>query len=105
NLYPPLLPSLDLYNTGNNRDLLSFPTRRSSDLYLATCLRFRGRVRCEIALAAGQWRLLRFIDGKLESAQYLETDGTRITRIHAQRNPDKLAQLAQTLGCELSALA
>ncbi|CDM23923.1 hypothetical protein BN940_07281 [Castellaniella defragrans 65Phen] len=79
--------------------------QRIAQLYLATCLRFRGRVRCEIALAAGQWRLLRFIDDKLESAQYLETDGARITRIHAQRNPDKLARLARLLGCELSVQA
>ena len=49
-----------------------------------------------------QWLLLRFIDDKLESVQYLETDGARITRIHAQRNPDKLARLAQVLGRELS---
>ena len=76
--------------------------QRIAQLYLATCLRFRGRVRCEIALADGQWRLLRFIDDKLESAQYLETDGARITRIHAQRNPDKLARLARVLGRELS---
>ncbi|WP_368641455.1 RNA polymerase sigma-70 factor [Castellaniella ginsengisoli] len=76
--------------------------QRIAQLYLATCLRYRGQVRCEVALAGGQWRLLRFIDGKLESAQYLETDGTRITRIHAQRNPEKLAGLARALGCELS---
>ncbi|MGB3426332.1 MAG: RNA polymerase sigma-70 factor [Castellaniella sp.] len=76
--------------------------QRIAQLYLATCLRFRDRVRCEIALVGRQWRLLRFIDDKLESAQYLETDGARITRIHAQRNPDKLARLAQALGRDLS---
>lgn len=76
--------------------------QRIAQLYLATCLRFRDRVRCEVAFVGGQWRLVRFIDDKLESAQYLETDGARITRIHAQRNPDKLARLAQALGRELS---
>ncbi|MBB2484532.1 RNA polymerase sigma-70 factor [Mitsuaria sp. WAJ17] len=43
----------------------------------------------------GQWGLLRFIDGRLESAQCLETDGQRITRIHTQRNPEKLKGLAE----------
>ena len=32
--------------------------------------------------------------GVLESAQSYETDGERITRIHVQRNPEKLARLA-----------
>lgn len=48
----------------------------------------------------GQWGLLRFIDGKLESAQAYDTDGQRITRILVQRNPFKLARLAQALGVE-----
>jgi hypothetical protein len=41
-----------------------------------------------------QWALLRFIEGKLESAQSIETDGERIVRIYVQRNPDKLARIA-----------
>lgn len=76
--------------------------QRIAQLYLATCLRYRGRVRCQVSLIAGQWRLLRFVDDRLESAQYLETDGAHITRIHSQRNPDKLTRLAKALGCELS---
>src|SRR5690606_36703327 len=79
--------------------------QRIAQLYLATFLRCRCRGRCDIALAEGQWRLLRFVDGKQESAQFLETDGTRITRIHAQHNPYKLAQMAHTVGCELTVLA
>jgi hypothetical protein len=51
-------------------------------------------VRFEPALLNGQWGLLRFVDGELESAQAIETDGERIVRIHAQRNPDKLARIA-----------
>ncbi|MFZ5565757.1 MAG: RNA polymerase sigma-70 factor [Pseudomonadota bacterium] len=45
----------------------------------------------------GRWGLLRFVDGQLESAQDFETDGQRITRIHVQRNPDKLRRLALSL--------
>lgn len=46
--------------------------------------------------------MLRFVEGVLESAQSLETDGVRIVRIHSQRNPDKLARIAATLGRDLS---
>ena len=53
--------------------------------------------RIEIANFNGQWGLLRFIEGKLESAQSFETDGERIVRIQVQRNPDKLARLEALL--------
>ena len=76
---------------------------RIAQLYLATSLRYPGLVRFEVVLLNGQWGLLRFIDGALESAQAIETDGDRIVRIHAQRNPDKLAHIAQALGCALDA--
>ncbi|HSI56401.1 MAG TPA: RNA polymerase sigma-70 factor [Ideonella sp.] len=76
--------------------------QRIAQLYLATHLRFRGAVRFEVVVLNGQWGLLRFIDGALESAQSLETDGERIVRIHAQRNPDKLARIAAALGRELN---
>jgi RNA polymerase sigma-70 factor (TIGR02957 family) len=75
--------------------------QRIAQLYLATHLRFPGAVRFEVVVLNGQWGLLRFIDGALESAQSLETDGERILRIHAQRNPDKLARIAAALGREL----
>ncbi|MDM0009093.1 RNA polymerase sigma-70 factor [Variovorax sp. J22G73] len=42
----------------------------------------------------GEPGLLRFIDGQLESAQTFEIEGERIVRIRAQRNPDKLARIA-----------
>jgi RNA polymerase sigma-70 factor (TIGR02957 family) len=76
--------------------------QRIAQLYLATQLRYPGAVRFEVVVLNGQWGLLRFIDGALESAQSLETDGERIVRIHAQRNPDKLARIAQALGRELN---
>jgi RNA polymerase sigma-70 factor (TIGR02957 family) len=69
--------------------------QRIAQLYLATHLRYPGAVRFELVEINGQWGLLRFIDGVLESAQAIETDGQRILRIHAQRNPDKLARIAE----------
>jgi RNA polymerase sigma-70 factor (ECF subfamily) len=68
--------------------------RRIAQLYLATTLRHGAAVRWELASINGEWGLLRFVDGELESVQAMETDGQRIVRIHAQRNPDKLARIA-----------
>lgn len=76
-------------------------SQRIAQLYLATSLRFPGAVRFEVVVLNGHWGLLRFIDGALESAQAIETDGERIVRIHAQRNPAKLARIASALGREL----
>ncbi|TAL93877.1 MAG: RNA polymerase sigma-70 factor [Paraburkholderia sp.] len=72
--------------------------QRIAQLYFATRLRYPNVVRYEVVVLNGQWGLLRFIDGVLESAQALETDGERIVRIHVQRNPDKLAHIAAALG-------
>lgn len=71
---------------------------RIAQLYLATWLRGnKGELRLQLELVHlnGRWGLLRFVDGQLESAQDFETDGQRITRIHVQRNPDKLQRLAE----------
>ena len=54
-------------------------------------------MRIEIVRLNGDWGLLRFVDGALESAQAIETDGERVVRIHSQRNPDKLARIAAQL--------
>jgi RNA polymerase sigma-70 factor (ECF subfamily) len=45
-----------------------------------------------------QWALLRFIDGKLESAQTYEIEDERIVRIQVQRNPEKLERIAARHG-------
>jgi len=74
---------------------------RIAQLYLATSLRFAGRVRYELASLNGEWGLLRFIDGALESAQALAFEGGRVTGIHVQRNPDKLRGIAQARGWDL----
>jgi RNA polymerase sigma-70 factor (TIGR02957 family) len=71
-------------------------SRRVAQLFYATHLRFGARLRMELALINGEWGLLRFVDGQLESAQSLDVAGERIVRIHVQRNPDKLARLLAT---------
>jgi RNA polymerase sigma-70 factor (TIGR02957 family) len=68
--------------------------QRIAQLYLATSLRYKDGLHVELAMVNGEWGLLRFIDGALESVQSFETDGQRILRIHSQRNPDKLARVA-----------
>ena len=68
--------------------------RRIAQLYWASVRRHGGAMRVELVQLNGQWALLRFIDGELESAQAFETDGQHITRIHVQRNPHKLRRLA-----------
>jgi RNA polymerase sigma-70 factor, ECF subfamily len=67
---------------------------RIAQLYLAVCLRFAGRVQYELAAINGEWGLLRFIDGALESAQSLQIEDGRIRGLHVQRNPDKLRRIA-----------
>jgi RNA polymerase sigma-70 factor (ECF subfamily) len=71
---------------------------RIAQLYLATWLRAsKGELSLHMELVQlnGQWGLLRFVNGQLESAQSFESDGARITRIHTQRNPDKLRRIAE----------
>jgi RNA polymerase sigma-70 factor (TIGR02957 family) len=68
-------------------------SQRIAQLYLASSLRYPGAVRYEAAMLNGQWGLLRYVEGALESAQAVETDGKRIVRIHVQRNPVKLARI------------
>ena len=71
--------------------------QRIAQLFYAAKLRFPGALRIELALINGQWGVLRYINGVLESAQSFETDGERIVRIHVQRNPDKLARIASAV--------
>ena len=71
--------------------------RRIAQLFYAGHLRYGSASRSELALINGQWALLRFIRGELESAQTFEIDGERIVRVRVQRNPEKLARLAAAL--------
>jgi RNA polymerase sigma-70 factor (TIGR02957 family) len=68
--------------------------RRIARLFYASSLRYGSELSVKLVMLNGQWALLRFIEGKLESAQSFETDGERIVRIYVQRNPDKLARIA-----------
>jgi RNA polymerase sigma-70 factor (TIGR02957 family) len=72
--------------------------RRIAQLFYAAKIRFKDDLRIELAVLNGQWALLRFIEGKLESAQSYETDGERIVRIQVQRNPEKLVRIAAFFG-------
>jgi RNA polymerase sigma-70 factor (TIGR02957 family) len=68
--------------------------QRIAQLFLAAHRRHGDGVRMEVTRINGQWGVLRFIDGVLESAQSFEVEGDRIVRIHVQRNPLKLARIA-----------
>lgn len=68
--------------------------QRVAQIYFAVARRHPGAVRVEVADVNGAPGLLRWVDGVLESVQSIEWDGERIARIHAQRNPDKLARIA-----------
>jgi RNA polymerase sigma-70 factor (TIGR02957 family) len=72
--------------------------RRIAQLFYASHLRFRSAMQLKLVQLNGQWALLRYFEGQLESAQSFETDGDHIVRIHVQRNPDKLARIATVHG-------
>jgi RNA polymerase sigma-70 factor (ECF subfamily) len=67
---------------------------RVTNLYWAHALRLKERVRYRIATINGEPGVLRYIDGRLESAMAVETHGERILTLYAVRNPDKLARIA-----------
>jgi len=70
---------------------------RIAQLFLATQMRLGSQQRIELARVNGEWCLLRFVDGQLESVHACQTDGERLLRMHVQRNPDKLARIAAAL--------
>lgn len=75
-----------------------FSGQRISWLYYANIRRFGERIAYRPAWINGSPGLLRYVDGKLESAQVLETENGLIAEIYVVRNPDKLAAIArQTL--------
>lgn len=71
--------------------------QRIAQLFYAAYRRLGERVQVQLVRLNGEWGLLRFIDGALESAQTYVTDGERILRIQVQRNPDKLARIVAAL--------
>jgi RNA polymerase sigma-70 factor, ECF subfamily len=66
---------------------------RVTNLYWAHHRRLGARIAYRIATINGSPGLLRFIDGQLESAQAVVTDGERIVALYVVRNPDKLARI------------
>jgi RNA polymerase sigma-70 factor, ECF subfamily len=66
---------------------------RVTNLYWAHALKYGDRLEYRIATINGEPGLLRYMDGRLESAQALVTDGSRIVSIFVVRNPDKLANI------------
>jgi RNA polymerase sigma-70 factor (ECF subfamily) len=67
---------------------------RVTNLYWANHLRLGPRIEYRLATINGEPGFLRYIDGQLESAQAVVTDGERIRAIYVVRNPDKLARIA-----------
>ena len=64
---------------------------RIANLYWALWRRLADKAVYRIVQINGEPGLLRYLDGRLESAQAVVTDGKRIVAIYAVRNPDKLA--------------
>jgi len=70
---------------------------RIAELYWGMLDKFPGQVEYRMATVNGEPGLLRYIGGKLESAQAFVIDQGRITAIYAVRNPDKLAGVPMAL--------
>ncbi len=78
-------------------------SQRLAQLYYSLWRRMGTGVRMELVELNGEPGMLRFLDGELESAQTFEIEGERIVRIRAQRNPDKLARIAQLFAAQRGA--
>ncbi len=74
---------------------------RIAQLLYAPLLRPGNGVRLVPALVNGRLALLRYFGDELESVQSFVTDGTRITQVHVQRNPDKLRHIERGLAASL----
>lgn len=70
---------------------------RIANLFWAQWRRMAEQVVYRTVLINGEPGLLRYINGRLESAQAIVTDGERIVAIYAIRNPDKLQGIPLTL--------
>lgn len=68
---------------------------RVTNLYWAQFLRLGERLQYRPVAINGEPGFLRYLDGQLESAQTVVTDGERIVALYAVRNPDKLTRIAQ----------
>ncbi len=71
---------------------------RIAQLLFAATLRYKDVIRIELAMINGKFGVLRYVKGELESVQCYESDGERITQVHVQRNPEKLARVVAAMG-------
>jgi RNA polymerase sigma-70 factor (ECF subfamily) len=104
-----LAEDAELIGDGGGK-VTSFPKpllggQRIAQLFYASHRRLHERQRVQLVRLNGEWGLLRFIDGVLESAQTYETDGEHIVRIRVQRNPDKLARIAAAVTSDVTSEA
>lgn len=70
---------------------------RVAGVYWSLEHQFPGKVSYRQALVNGEPGLLRYVDGKLESAQSFIVDGGQIVAVFVMRNPDKLTALPQMI--------
>ena len=70
---------------------------RVAGVYWSVEHAFPGRVAYRLALVNGEPGLLRYVDGRIESAQSFIVDEGRIVAAFVIRNPDKLAGAPQTI--------
>ena len=63
---------------------------RIANLFLANSMRLGDQLVYRLAIINGEPGIVRYLNGKVESAISCATDGERITGIYAMRNPDKL---------------
>ncbi|MFP3891994.1 RNA polymerase sigma-70 factor [uncultured Ralstonia sp.] len=66
-----------------------------TQIYAVLALRMGADVQYRHARVNGEPGLLRYVDGRLESAQSFVIEDGRIVAIYVVRNPDKLANIAQ----------
>jgi RNA polymerase sigma-70 factor (ECF subfamily) len=74
-----------------------FGAQRIAQLYYAMHLRHGDAMRLELAILNGEWSLLRYLDGVLDSVQTFEFTDVQVSRVRIQRNPEKLAPLKERL--------
>lgn len=71
--------------------------QRIAQLFYASHLRYGDGVKVRVVRINGEWALLRYIQGELESVQTYVIEDEKIASIHVQRNPDKLQRVLQGL--------
>jgi RNA polymerase sigma-70 factor (TIGR02957 family) len=76
--------------------------QRIAQLLFAATLHGKDALEIRLTTINGRLGVLRYIDGKLESAQSFDTDGEHITQVYVQRNPEKLRRIAANQASKLS---